>query len=132
VSSAAKHFDPIIGVDIHIVMIPTPGPPVPTPLPSPYVGIVFDPMDYLPKFGATVFINGLPRAQAGTGGKQLSVHVPVGGTFAPMPTGESEVFMGSSTVAVDGDAQSYFGLPVLSCQSIGMPAPLSVDRQRSR
>lgn len=51
-------------------------------------------------------------------------HVPMGGPFGPpLPTHESEVFMGSSTVSVDGDAHSYNGLPVLSCQSVGMPAP---------
>jgi RHS repeat-associated protein len=124
-SIAAKHMDPIVGVDTHIILIPTPAGPVPAPLPNPYVGMVFDAMDYVPKIGATVYINGLPRAHAGTAGKQLTPHLPLGGPFGPPPpSGESEVFMGSSTVAVDGDAQSYFGLQVLSCQSIGMPAPL--------
>jgi RHS repeat-associated protein len=120
---AAKHLDPIMGIDTHIVMIPTPAGPVPTPLPNPYVGMVFDPLDYVPIIGATVFINGMPRAQAGTGGIALMPHLPLGGPLVPPPTMESEVFMGSSTVAIDGDAQSYLALPVLSCQSIGMPAP---------
>ena len=119
---AAKHLDPIVGVDVHIILIPTPAGPVPTPIPTPYVGMVFDPVDYLPFIGATVYINGLPRAQAGTGGIALVPHLPLGGPFGPPPpTNESEVFMGSSSVAVDGDAQSHLGLPVLSCQSIGMP-----------
>src|SRR5690606_24221522 len=121
---AAKHLDPIVGVDVHIILIPTPAGPVPTPIPNPYVGMVFDPFDYLPFLGATVYINGLPRAQAGTGGIALVPHLPLGGPFGPPPpTNESEVFMGSSTVAVDGDAQSHLGLPVLSCQSVGMPPP---------
>lgn len=43
---AAKHFDMVMGVDIHIIMIPTPGGPVPTPIPHPFVGMMFDPDDY--------------------------------------------------------------------------------------
>lgn len=45
---AVKHLDPVIGVDIHIVMIPTPGGPVPTPLPHPFIGMVYDLMDWIP------------------------------------------------------------------------------------
>ncbi len=37
-----------MGVDIHIVMVPTPGGPVPVPIPHPFVGMVFDPMDWIP------------------------------------------------------------------------------------
>ena len=119
---AAKHFDPIIGIDIHIILMPPAS--APTPLPNPYIGIVFDPIDYVPVLGATVKINGLPRAQAGTSGLQLMPHLPLGGPFGPPPPSrDSEIFMGSATVAIDGDAQSYLGLPVLSCQSIGIPAP---------
>ena len=41
---AAKWFDMVIGVDIHIVMVPVPpAPPIPTPLPHPFVGLIFDP-----------------------------------------------------------------------------------------
>jgi RHS repeat-associated protein len=122
---AGKHLDMVMGIDTHIVAIPTPvGAPIPTPMPNPYVGIVMEPLDYAPVVGATVFINGLPRAQAGTGSIQLSPHLPLGGPLVPPPTGEGEVFMGSMTVALDGDAQSFLGMPVLTCQSVGMPAPL--------
>jgi len=48
---AAKQFDPVMGVDIHIILIPTPGGPVPTPLPHPFIGMVFDPMDFIPVIG---------------------------------------------------------------------------------
>lgn len=43
---AAKHMDIVMGVDIHIIAIPTPAGPVPTPLPHPFVGVLFDPDDY--------------------------------------------------------------------------------------
>lgn len=119
---AAKHFDPVIGVDIH--MIQPPGPVPPLPIPHPYVGIVFDAFDYAPIIGATVKVNMMNRAIAGTMGKAVPPHIPIGGVFVPPPpANEDENFMGSATVAFDGDAATYMALPALSCQSIGMPAP---------
>ena len=64
---AAKHLDPILGIDIHIIQPPGPVPPL--PIPHPFVGIIIDPFDYVPILGATVMVNGLPRAQAGTAGR---------------------------------------------------------------
>ena len=119
---ALKHLDPIVGVDLHLVQPPGPVPPI--PLPHPYVGMIFDPVDYLPVLGATVWINGLPRAQAGSAGMATPPHLPLGGMFPKPPMSESEMFMGSSTVSADGDALSYNGLQVLSCQDVGMPAPV--------
>ena len=43
------------------------------------------------------------------------------GVFVKPPGNESEMFMGSATVVIDGDAQSFMALPALSCQCIGMP-----------
>ncbi|MET0405683.1 MAG: DUF6531 domain-containing protein, partial [Cystobacter sp.] len=117
---AVKHLDPVLGVDIHFIITP-PGPVV--PIPHPHIGIVFDPFDYLPLIGATVKVNGLPRAQAGTGGRTLPPHFPIGGVFAKPPGNENETFMGSSTVVVDDEPFTYMLLPVLSCQDIGMPSP---------
>ncbi|MBT8335197.1 MAG: hypothetical protein KJO11_01245, partial [Gemmatimonadetes bacterium] len=119
---AAKHFDPVLGVDIHIVQPPGPVPPI--PVPHPFVGMVVDPMDYVPILGATVTVGGIPRAQAGTAGKNIPSHIPIGGMFVKPPGNECEVFMGSATVSVDGDAFSHLALPALSCQDIGMPPPL--------
>ncbi|HYO70577.1 MAG TPA: DUF6531 domain-containing protein [Archangium sp.] len=117
---AVKHLDPVVGVDIHFIITP-PGPVV--PIPHPHIGIVFDPFDYLPIIGATVVVNGLPRAQAGTGGRTLPPHFPIGGVFARPPGNENETFMGSSTVVVEDEPFTYMLLPVLSCQDIGMPSP---------
>lgn len=119
---AAKHFDPVLGVDIHIIQPPGPVPPV--PVPHPFIGFLFDPFDYVPILGATVMVNGVPRAIAGTQGRTVpGVHFPIGGTFVKPPANECEMFMGSSTVDFDGDAASYMALPALSCQCIGMVAP---------
>lgn len=117
----AKHFDPVLGIDVHVIQPPPPAPPL--PVPHPHTGIVFDPMDYAPFIGGTVKVGGLQRAQAGSETKMIPSHIPIGGTFLKPPGNEGEVFMGSSTVAVDGDAFTYLGLPVITCQDIGIPAP---------
>jgi RHS repeat-associated protein len=122
-----KHLDPIIGVDIHLIQLPAPGPPV--PIPHPYIGMIFDVVDYIPFIGATVKVNGLPRAKAGTSGQALPPHIPMGGTFVKPPTNESETFLGSATVAADGDPLVYAGLPILTCQDIGIPAQPRADKQ---
>ena len=71
---ASKWFDPVLGVDIHIILVPTPAGPVPTPLPNPFVGMVFDPagMVFAIGFGAATggvsftLVNGLPVTNTGT------------------------------------------------------------------
>lgn len=126
---AAKAFDPVVGIDIHLIQPPGPVPPI--PVPHPFVGILFDPTDFLPILGATVYINSLPRATAGTAGKAVPSHIPIGGTFIKPPANDCEVFMGSSTVVVDGEPLSHLGLPVLSCQDIGMPPPVRPKKRRA-
>src|SRR5688572_17672237 len=113
---AAKQLDIVMGIDTHIVLIPSPAGPIPTPIPHPHVGMLLDPMDFIPMVGTAVKVNGLPRAVAGTAGKAIPPHIPMGGPFAKPPSNESEMFMGSMTVHADGEPLSYAGLPVLSCQ----------------
>ncbi|WP_338663880.1 RHS repeat-associated core domain-containing protein [Pararoseomonas sp. SCSIO 73927] len=116
----AKHGDPQIGVDIHLCVVPPS--PSPVPLPTPHTSIVFDPMDYVPFFGATVTVCGMKRAVAGTAGQ--AIHIPPGFPFAPkLPDKDDEIFMGSATVVADGDPLSFLGVPVLACQVAGMPSP---------
>ncbi|HLP41454.1 MAG TPA: hypothetical protein VK465_08105, partial [Fibrobacteria bacterium] len=59
---AAKMMDPVMGIDIHIIQPPGPVPPV--PIPHPFVGMLFDPMELAPFIGASVFVNGMPKATA--------------------------------------------------------------------
>jgi RHS repeat-associated protein len=123
---AAKHGDPQLGVDVHLCIVPPS--PSPVPLPTPHMSIVFDPMDYLPIFGATVTVCGMKRAVAGTAGQ--AVHIPPGFPFAPkLPDKDDELFMGSTTVEADGDPFSFLGVPVLSCQVAGMASPLRPKRK---
>ena len=126
---AVKHLDPIMGIDVHIVQPPGPVPPV--PIPHPYIGMVLDVMDYLPIIGATVYVNGLPRGKGGTAGQAIPSHIPMGGMFVKPPTNESELFLGSATVAADDDPLVYGMLPALSCQDIGMPAMPHVKQHSS-
>ncbi len=115
----SKHFDPVLGIDIHILVIPPAGP---VPIPHPHISLIFDVVDYLPFLGATVKVGGLPRSTAGSAGRPLP-HFPMGGAFAKPPMNEDEILMGSTTVLADGGPLSYTALPVLSCQDIGLIAP---------
>ncbi len=117
---AGKHFDPVMGIDIHIILTPA---GVPVPVPHPYIGFLIDPFDYIPIVGSTVIVNGIHRAQAGTAGKCVPPHIPIGGSFTKPPANECEMFMGSATVEVDGDAFSYLALPALSCHCVGIVCP---------
>ena len=115
----SKHFDPVMGIDIHFLIIPPAGP---VPIPHPHIALVFDPFDYVPFIGATVKVGGLPRSTAGTAGKPIP-HIPMGGPFAKPPMNENEIFMGSVTVLADGGPLSYTAVPSLSCHDIGLIAP---------
>ncbi len=125
---AAKMLDPMLGIDFHLIQPPG-GPPLLVPHPS--IGVVFDPFDLIPKFGANVFVNGLPRAQAGTAGLMLP-HVPLGGVFVKPPSNDLEVFMGSKTVSADDEAFSYLALPVLSCQCVGLPPLPRIKKKKPK
>jgi len=93
---AAKKGDKIIGVDIHIVMIPTPFGPVPTPQPTPFMGVI--------KTGVSsnVFTNKKNAAVMGSGARNQPPHIPIGGPFQKPPTNKSTVLLGSFTVFING------------------------------
>lgn len=121
---ANRHMLPIVGIDLHIILIPTPGGPVPTPIPHPFIGLVFDVGDYIPFIGSTVNVNFIPRGNAGTGGMLGSkVHIPIGGPFAMAPTigHDSNNFFGSKRVTAEGSYFSVGGFMVMSCNDMGMP-----------
>ena len=61
---AAKHFDPVLGIDIHLIQTPA---SAILPIPHPFIGFLFDPFDYVPKIGATVRVNGIPRGRRDVG-----------------------------------------------------------------
>lgn len=127
-SIAAKHFDPQLGIDIHMYAMP------PCPLPTPHIGLVLDPFDYIPFIGSTIKVNGVHRGTAGTGG--LDIHIPLGVWGPPLaaPMGPQfdgeEIFMGSRTVSADGEPFSRLAMPVLDCNLAGMINPFRVKKPK--
>ncbi|OAB78731.1 DUF6531 domain-containing protein [Cochleicola gelatinilyticus] len=118
---ANKHFTPILGIDIHIVIIP---PGVPTPIPHPFIGMVMDPMDYIPYIGSTTNVNAVPRGNSGVSGVLGTYfHIPMGGPFAmaPLIGHDSLNFFGSNRVAVDGNYFSAAGFMLMTCNDLGLP-----------
>lgn len=123
---AGKQFDIVQGVDIHLFQAFAPGPPA--PVPYPFVGMVYDPGEFTPQ-GATILIEGIPRAQAGTVVMAVPPHIPIMGTFPKPPTSDGEIFMGSSTVVADGEPLANLGVQVLTCQDAGMPSVVRPNRK---
>jgi len=126
---AGKQFDMVMGVDIHIIQPPGPVPPV--PIPHPFIGIVFDPMEFVPIIGASILVNGLPRAQAGTTVKCVPPHIPLGGVFVKPPSNDGEIYMGSQIVNGDNEPIPSLGTPVLTCQDAGMVSIPRPNRKSS-
>jgi RHS repeat-associated protein len=124
----SSFFDPVLGVDIHIVLVPTPAGPVPTPVPMPFVGMVFDPVGLA--IGAAigmatgggpgiVLVNNLPVTNAGTNvtNKLTMPHLPVPGVaFARgLPGNDAELFFGSLNVKLAGSLGVRLGDIAMSC-----------------
>lgn len=123
-----KHFIPVIGLDIHFVILFG----FPIPLPHPYIGLVIDPMDYVPFIGATTRINHVPRGKSDTSGKLIFLfHIPMGGPFllAPMIGHDSVNFFGSKKVKVEGNLMSPSGHMLMTCNDIGIPLSLTPGKK---
>lgn len=123
-----KHFTPVIGLDIHIVILLG----FPIPLPHPYIGFVLDPMDYIPFIGATTKVNHVPRGKSDTSGIIIILfHIPMGGPFllTPMIGHDSVNFFGSKTVKVEGNLMSPSGHMLMTCNDIGIPLSLQPGKK---
>ncbi|MCF6402948.1 DUF6531 domain-containing protein [Chitinophaga filiformis] len=123
-----KHFTPVIGLDIHIVILFG----FPIPLPHPYIGFVIDPMDYIPFMGATTKVNHVPRGKSDTSGIIIILfHIPMGGPFllAPMIGHDSVNFFGSKKVKVEGNLMSPSGHMLMTCNDIGIPLSLQPGKK---
>jgi RHS repeat-associated protein len=131
---AAKWFDLCIGVDIHIVLVPTPGGPVPTPLPHPFVGLIFDPAGLAVSAGISgaislatgtpfqgpILVNSLPAANTGTEttNKMTMPHFPTppGVAFAKgIPDNDGIIVTGSKTVYFWGSNAVRLGDLTMTC-----------------
>ncbi|MBX3271056.1 MAG: RHS domain-containing protein [Sandaracinaceae bacterium] len=126
---ASTHFDPVIGVDIHIVLVPAPpAPPIPTPVPMPFMGMVFDPVGLVVGAAVSTALSGspglvsvnlLPATNGGTSVLQTITvpHLPAPGVaFARgLPGNDAELFMGSLDVSFAGTLCVRLGELALSC-----------------
>lgn len=112
---AAKFGDKVVGVDIHIIMIPAlPAPPVPTPLPHPFNGTISE------GCSTNVNIQGKAAALVGSKAKSVPPHIPQGGPFQKAPNNEGEITVGSLTVFINNKAAARMGDVILTCND---PAP---------
>ncbi|PSL30769.1 DUF6531 domain-containing protein [Chitinophaga ginsengisoli] len=123
-----KHFIPVIGLDIHIVILLG----FPIPLPHPYIGFVLDPMDYIPFMGASTKVNHVPRGVSDTSGIIVILfHFPMGGPWllAPMIGHDSVNFFGSKKVKAEGRLLSPTGHMLMTCNDIGIPLSLQPGKK---
>jgi uncharacterized Zn-binding protein involved in type VI secretion len=100
---AAKQNDQIVGLDVHIIMIPSPAGPIPTPLPHPFVGMINGETE------STVKIMGQPAAVVGSTAQAQPPHIPQGGPFQKPPANKSKIMMGSPNVLIGGGGGSGSG-----------------------
>jgi uncharacterized Zn-binding protein involved in type VI secretion len=105
----AKQDDEVVGVDTHIVMIPSPGGPVPTPMPMPFVGKLSG------SLSASVMIDGKPAAVKGSTAQNQPQHVPAGGPFQKPPSNQATVDGGSATVHFDNQPAARLGDVAKTC-----------------
>ena len=136
IQHTSKHFDIVLAIDIHWTLIPPP--PsfmlIPLPLPHPFIGIVFDVMDYIkftipiPQFirnlkpdlpegipmGGSIYVHGRHKATTTTSVmgvvipfKHVTSLIPV--YMIPFPQEaphEGEVYYGAQTVLAQGSKMS--------------------------
>lgn len=112
---AAKLGDKVMGVDLHIVYVPTPsGEKELPPLPYQFTGTITG------GCVATVLIEGKPAATLGSTADNLPPHIPRGTRFKVPPTNKGTVLIGSPTVLIGGKPAARAGDTVLTCAD---PAP---------
>lgn len=118
---AAKMGDKVVGVDIHIILVPAAaGAPVPTPGPHPFNGTITE--NCVP----TVKVMGMPVATVGSIARNVPPHLPIppAGSFSVPPTNMGTIRIGSPTVKAAGKPIAHVGDPVETCND-PMPAPTS-------
>jgi uncharacterized Zn-binding protein involved in type VI secretion len=108
---AAKQNDMVVGVDIHIVMVPSPGGPIPTPLPHPFSGKLDAALS------TDVQIMGMAAAMVDSLAHAMPPHIPTppGTAFQKPPKNEAKVFLGSATVLINGKPAARMGDKAMTC-----------------
>ena|SRR6185312_17075704 len=118
---AAKQGDRVVGVDTHIVMVPSPAGPTPTPLPHPFAGMLAGGLS------SNVNIMGKAAATVGSTADNTPPHVPTapGTGFQKPPTNKGTVQSGSPTVMINNKPAARAGDPALTCND---PADLPAGK----
>lgn len=108
---AANGAATVVGVDTHIVLVPSPGGPIPTPLPHPFSGTINSGLVN------SVLIAGQPAAVSGSVAANQPAHLPTppGTSFQAPPTNSGTVHLGSTGVLIGGQPAARNGDPVRTC-----------------
>ena len=106
---AAKQGDQVVGIDTHIIMIPSPTGPVPTPLPHPFNGILQQGLS------TDVMIQNMPAATVNSIAMNIPPHIPQGGPFQKPPMNQGKIMMGSATVFINGKQAARAGDTAMTC-----------------
>lgn len=106
---AAKQGDRVLGVDTHLVLVPSPGGPVPTPVPVPFSGQLQG------QLSPDVLIERKPAATRGSVAENLPAHIPAGGPFQRPPTNRATVKRGTRKVLINGKEAARLGDPADTC-----------------
>lgn len=108
---AATANSQVVGVDTHIVMVPSPGGPIPTPLPHPFSGTIQT------GTATTVKIGGQFAATQDSVALNNPPHIPTppGTTFQQPPANQGKVVVQSVTVQTGGKGIARVGDQVETC-----------------
>lgn len=119
---AAKQNDQVVGVDIHIVMVPSISGLIPLSLPHVFSGLLDQ------QLSTDVKIEGRFAATVGSVATNNPPHIPTppGVAFQIPPANRGTVTTGSATVTINGKAAARSGDPVDSCNDVGAPADSSI------
>ena len=105
----AMEGDSVIGIDTHIVLVPSPGGPIPTPVPLPFNGVLDA------ELSDDVRIQNKKAAVVGSKAHNQPAHVPAGGPFQKLPSNEATVSTGSGTVFVNNKPLATLGDSAITC-----------------
>jgi len=107
---AAKRGDQVMGVDIHIVLVPAVA-PIPTPLPHVFAGALNGGL------ATSVKIAGMAAATKDSTADNSPAHIatPPGVSFQKPPANRGTVLMGSAMVKIGGKPAARAGDMVKTC-----------------
>ena len=105
----AKQGDQVVGIDTHIVLLPSPGGPVPTPMPFSFSGPLQD------SLSQSVCADNMNVAIEGSGASAIPPHIPMGGPFQKPPASKGSVSSASGAVFADNKGIARANDPVRCC-----------------